>query len=84
MKLPEGSKGKYALRVDRKARKTRFTFPENAETTRGKCEFKSPEELLSYLEKPFSTRFLSSGRRAHPLQGIEEEKLGALVDGRRG
>ena len=51
MKLPEGSKGNYDLRIDKTAGKTRFTFPENAEMTRGKCEFKSPEELLKYIEK---------------------------------
>lgn len=51
MALPEGSKGNYRLTMDEAAWKTTFTFPEKAEMTHGKCEFKSPEEFLKYIEK---------------------------------
>jgi hypothetical protein len=50
MKLPEGSKGNYDLRSDNATAKTSFTFPENAEMTGGKCKFRTPEDLLKYLE----------------------------------
>jgi hypothetical protein len=51
MTLPEGSKGNYRLTMDQAAGKTTFTFPEKAEMTHGKCEFKSPEEFLKYIQK---------------------------------
>jgi hypothetical protein len=49
MALPEGSKGNYRLAAD--AGKATFFFPDKAELTRGKCEFKSPDEFLQYLRK---------------------------------
>jgi hypothetical protein len=49
MTLPEGSKGNY--RLSSEAGKTTFGFPKNAELSHGRCEFKTPEELLKYLEK---------------------------------
>lgn len=55
MILPEGCKGNYHLTMDEAARKTIFTFPEKAEMTHGRCEFKTPEELLKYIEKSVST-----------------------------
>jgi hypothetical protein len=51
MTLPEGSKGNYRLTMDQAAGKTTFTFPEKAEMTHGRCEFKSPEEFLKYIQK---------------------------------
>ena len=51
MTLPEGSKGNYHLTSDKATRKTTFAFPDKAELTHGKYEFKTPEDLLNYLEK---------------------------------
>lgn len=51
MPLPEGSKGDYRLTLDAAAGKTIFSFPEKAELSSGRYEFRSPEELLKYLEK---------------------------------
>lgn len=53
MTLPEGSKGNFQLTSDKTARKTTFTFPEKAEMTHGRCEFKSPEEFFKFIEKTF-------------------------------
>lgn len=55
MTLPEGSKGNYHLSMD-EAGKTIFAFPEKAEMTHGKCEFKSIEELLKYIEESVAAR----------------------------
>src|SRR5262245_66456976 len=75
MTLPDGSKGNYELRIDKAAGKTRFTFPTNAAMTRGKCEFKSPEELLKYLETSVGVASVS-----HSLRGTgsrsEERRVG--------
>ncbi|HEV2855185.1 MAG TPA: hypothetical protein VHC97_20495 [Thermoanaerobaculia bacterium] len=51
MALPEGSKGNYHLTMDEAAGKTTFAFPEKAEMTYGKCEFKTPEEIFKYIQK---------------------------------
>lgn len=56
MSLPEGSAGNYRLATDKAAGKTVLTFPEKAELTHGRCEFKSPEEFLKYVEKSFGVR----------------------------
>jgi|KBSMisStaDraftv2_1062788.scaffolds.fasta_scaffold272640_2 hypothetical protein len=60
--LPEGSKGNYRLATD--ARKATFFFPEKAELTSGKSEFKSPEEFLQYLKKS-----LGAGSAQDSLRG---------------
>lgn len=48
--LPEEAKGNYHLSIDETTRKTTFAFPDKAEMTRGRCKFKSHEELAKYIE----------------------------------
>jgi hypothetical protein len=55
MPLPQGSKGNYRVTADETAGKATFLFPEKAELTYGRCEFKTPEELLQYLKKSLGT-----------------------------
>ena len=73
--LPEGSKGTYDLTVDKKVGKTRFTFPENAEMTGGKCEFKSPEELLSYIETSVGVASVSNSLRGSIARSGKYQKV---------
>lgn len=63
MTLPEGSKGNYHLTMDKAMGKTKFVFPEKAEMTHGRCEFKSPEEFLKYIEKSVAAMSGSKGLR---------------------
>jgi len=83
--LPKGSKGNYFITVD-EAGKTTFTFPENAEMTHGRCEFKSPEELLKYMEtslgmESYSKNPRGSVRRRGKYQKVDESGNPVLTIG---
>jgi len=47
--LPQESKGNYHLSIDQGSQKTIFNFPEKAEMTRGRCKFRSLDDLLKYI-----------------------------------
>src|SRR5215213_4646573 len=63
MPLPEGSKGNYHLTTDEAAGRTTFAFPDKAELTHGRCEFKTPDELLKYVRTSVSAGSGSGGLR---------------------
>lgn len=75
MRFPEGSKGNYDLKIDKTAGKTRFTFPENAEMTRGKCDFKSPDELLKYIGNSFGVGLGSNSLRGSVSRSGKYQKV---------
>src|SRR5262245_37550449 len=75
MTHPDGSNRKYELRIDKGAGKTRFTFPTNAAMTRGKCEFKSPEELLKYIETSVGVVSVSNGLRGTIARSGKYQKV---------
>lgn len=84
--LPEGSKGNDRLATDETARKVAFTFPEGAELTHGRYEFKSPEDLLKYLEKSLRTKadglsLRGSARRRGKYQKVDKSGNAVLTIG---
>jgi hypothetical protein len=86
--LPEGSKGNYHLTTDKAAGKTTFAFPEKAEMTHGRCEFKSPEEFFKYIEKsvgvgadPKSLSLRGSVRRQGKYQKVDKSGNPVLTIG---
>jgi hypothetical protein len=73
--LPEGSRGNYSLAIDDKAGKTIFTFPERAELTCGRCEFKSPEEVLKYVETSVGIASASNSLRGSLSRSGKYQKV---------
>jgi hypothetical protein len=69
MALPENSKGNYRLAIDEASGKLTFAFPEKAEMTHGKCEFKTHEELLKYIAKS-----VKAGSDSNNLRGSIRRK----------
>lgn len=75
MALPDGAKGNYNLAIDDKAGKTIFTFPKRAELTGGRCEFKSPEELLKYVETSVGVASVSNSLRGSLSRSGKYQKV---------
>ena len=73
--LPSKSKGNYKIQMDKTSSKLIFTFPDNAELSRGISEFKTEEDLLKYASSSLGAEINSKSLRGSVVRKGKYQKV---------